>query len=293
MKQFNFPTNRKQAIINAYVVTKKPQNISIVAFDKKKKYTEYLNHYGMVDRRSPDGLYRRKFEVLMPISPDELKVVIYNTANYNKKSKKFRTRRDGSFKLEKFGVSKLRTWEIWQNQRTKDFIKFAQRFSENAGILTTWEDGGRKSNSGLYESNNKRFKIRYFDVIRNKNGKALSTPARISNKSGIIEVSKTAFKKYSVAMRMMILLHEYSHFNLNKNMANEIQADLNGLYVYLGLGYSPIEAHRAFLYVFDNADTAGNKTRYEMIKKYIVDFYNGKIAVPTGGGSKQLLRKAK
>lgn len=291
MKQFNFPTNRKQATINAYVVTKSPQKITIVAFDKKKKYTQYLNHYGKVDRKSPDGLYRRKFEILMPQSPDELKVVIYNSANYNPATKKFRVKNDPSFKVEKFGVTKLKKWEIWMNQHTQDFVAFAQKFSENAGILTTWEEGGRTPKAGLYESDNKVFKIKYFDVIRNKDGKPLSTPARISNKTAIIEVSKDAFKNYSVAMRMMILLHEYSHFYLNKDMANEIQADLNGLYVYLGLGYSPIEAHRAFLYVFDNADTAGNATRYQMIKKYIVDFYSGNIAMPTGGANQKLLRK--
>jgi hypothetical protein len=293
MKQFSFPTNRKQTTINAYVVTKTPQKITIVAYDKKKKNTQYLNHYGMVDRKSPDGLYRRKFEVLMPQSPDELKVVIYNNSNFDKKTGKFKVRKDPTFKVEKFGVSKLRKWEIWMNQHTQDFVKFAQDFAENAGVLTSWEEGGKTDTAGLYQSDNKKFKIRYYDVIRNKEGKALTTPARISNKTAIIEVSKKAFAKYSVAMRMMILLHEYSHFYLNKNMENEIQADLNGLYVYLGLGYSPIEAHRAFLYVFNNADTEGNALRYKMIEKYILDFYSGNIAVPSGGaGGQQLLRKS-
>jgi len=134
MKQFNFPTNRKKATINAYVVTKTPQKISIIALDKKKKHTQYLNHYGMVDRKSPDGLYRRKFEVLMPQSPEELKVVIYNSNNFDNRTGKFKAKNDPTFKVEKFGVSKLKTWEIWMNQHTKDFVKFVQDFSENAGI---------------------------------------------------------------------------------------------------------------------------------------------------------------
>jgi hypothetical protein len=285
MKQFNFPTKRKQATINAYVATKSPQKIVIVAYDKNKKNTEYLNHYGMVNKRDKDGLYRRKFEILLPQSPDDLKVVIYNQKNG------WKAKNDPTFKIEKFGVTKLKKWEIWMNEHTQEFVEFAQKFAENAGILTTWEEGGKTKDAGLYQSKDKKFKIRYYNIIRNKDGKAMSTPARISNKTGIIEVSKEALKKYSVAMRMMILLHEYSHFYLNKDMANEIQADLNGLYVYLGLGYSPIEAHRAFLYVFDNADTEGNKMRYQMIKKYIINFYSGNIAVPTGGNSQALLRK--
>ena len=75
-------------------------------------------------------------------------------------------------------------------------------------------------------------------------------------------------------------------------MANEIQADLNGLYVYLGHGYSPIEAHRAFLYVFDNADTEGNRVRYTMIKKYITDFMSGGIAKPANHNQLQLRKAA-
>lgn len=291
MRQFSFPTNRKQSTINVYVATKKPENITIVAFDKKKKYTQYLNHYGMVNRRCPDGLYRRKFEILLPQSPDDLKVVVYNTKNFNKKTGKFAVKNDPTFKVEKFGVTKLKKWEIWMNQDSQEFVRFAQRFAENAGVLTTWEQGGKTPKAGLYESDNKKFKIRYFDMIRDKDGKPMTTPARISNKTGLIEVSKYFFKNYSVAMRMMILLHEYSHFYLNKDMANEIQADLNGLYIYLGLGYSPIEAHRAFLYVFDNADTDGNNMRYDMIKKYIIDFYNGNIAVPQNHDGQKLLRK--
>ena len=282
--EYSFPTKRNPCTINVYVVTKKPHKICVVAYDKNKKNMQFVNHCGTVDMKSNDGLYRRKFEIMMPQSPEKLTVRAFNKAYGNVKG-------DRTFKVEKFGVTRLKTWEIWMSQHTKDFVQFAQMFSENADLLKTWEQAGRTNGAGTYTSDDKKFTIKYFDVIRNKQGKALTTPARISNRTGTIEVSKQYFNQYSVAMRMMILLHEYSHFWLNKNMANEIQADLNGLYVYLGLGYSPIEAHRAFLYVFDNADSEGNRIRYKMIQKYIMDFMSGGIAQPANH-SQLKLRKA-
>lgn len=281
---YSFPTKNRPCTLNVYVVSKTPQKICVVAYDKKKKNQQYVNHCGMVDERSNDGYYRRKFEIMMPQSPINLDVAAYSKAFGNKKG-------DRTFKVEKFGLTDLKTWEIWTSQRTKNFVKFAQQFSENADLLKTWEEGGKRDDSGVYMSDDGKFKIRYFDIIRNKDGRALTTPARVSNQDGAIEVSKYFFRKYSVAMRMMIFMHEYSHFFMNKNMENEIQADLNGLYVYLGLGYSPIEATRAFAYVFDNADTAGNDVRRGMIRKYISDFMSGKIAKPSIG-NQIALRKA-
>jgi hypothetical protein len=71
-------------------------------------------------------------------------------------------------------------------------------------------------------------------------------------------------------MRMAILLHEFSHFYLNENIDDETEADLNGLLIYLGLGYPRIEGYQAFLDVFVDNPSQENKERYEMINK--VDF---------------------
>lgn len=282
---FKFPTKGRPCTVNVYVVTKTPQKICVIAFDQKKKNMQYLNHCGMVDMKTNDGLYRRKYEIMMPTSPEELTVAVFNPKNGNKKG-------DNTFKVEKFGVTNLKKWDIWMNSHTQDFVKLAQQFSQNAELLRTWEESGRIENGGLYMSDDKKFKIRYWDVIRDGKGNPLTTPARIGSKSGIIDVSKKYFTKYSVAMRMIILLHEYSHVWLNSKQENEIMADLNGLYVYLGLGYSPIEAHRAFLYVFDNADTAGNRVRYQMIRKYVADFMSGNIVRPSNHNQLQLRKAA-
>ena len=278
--EYLLKTGRNKATLSVFVQTQKPQRIHIVAFDPNKMTARnnplaiYANHGGTVNGS-------RRFDIPLPKSPDLLKVMVFNEKNG------WRRKSDNTFKVQKFGVNKLKTWQTWASPETKEFIAFAQEFCDNAGILKSSKDGL------LYESRTGRFKIKYYDRILSPDGKkVLSTPARISNKTAVIEVSKMAFGKYSIPMRMVILMHEYSHFYLNKNMRNEIQADLNGLYYYLGEGYSPIEAHKAFLTVFNKADNAQNELRYQMIKTYVEDYYSGKIAKPNGSTQELMLRKA-
>ena len=74
----------------------------------------------------------------------------------------------------------------------------------------------------------------------------------------------------SIPMRMAILCHEFSHFYLNEVQKDEIEADLNALTMYLGMGYPVIEAHKAFLKTFHNSPSKVNKERYTYLKKFIV-----------------------
>jgi hypothetical protein len=78
-------------------------------------------------------------------------------------------------------------------------------------------------------------------------------------------------------MRVAILLHEYSHFNLNSNINDEIEADLNGLTIYLSLGYPRIEGYQAFLEVFKDSPSKQNKNRYDVINNFIKDFETKRI----------------
>jgi hypothetical protein len=106
----------------------------------------------------------------------------------------------------------------------------------------------------------------------------MNTPARIGHKSGIIEVSKNSFDKYTVAMRMIILLHEFSHKYKNPKIgleiSNETGADINALYIYLGLGFSKIDAICVFAKVFLRAQTESNINRLRRITDYIEKFEN-------------------
>ena len=145
------------------------------------------------------------------------------------------------------------------------FVRFAQEFSERANYIS----------AGLskYISDDGRFQINYLnDITDSATGKVLPTPARIDRYNGVIEVSKAKFESYTVPMRFAILLHEFAHFYLNEDMANETEADLNALLIYLGLGYPRIEALNVFTKVFITAPTEMNVERLKKIDDFIVQF---------------------
>jgi len=100
----------------------------------------------------------------------------------------------------------------------------------------------------------------------------LTTPARISNQTGRMEISQKAFRDMSIPMRMAILCHEFSHFYLNEVQHDEIEADLNALTIYMGIGYPVIEAHKAFLETFHKSPSDVNKERYVYLKTFIDNF---------------------
>jgi hypothetical protein len=110
----------------------------------------------------------------------------------------------------------------------------------------------------------------------------MNTPSRIGHNTGIIDVAKAKFDSYTIPMRMMILLHEYSHKYRNPkiglDISNEIGADINALYIYLGLGYSKIDAICVFANVFLKAQTSSNIDRMRKIMDYIQKFENQEYA---------------
>jgi hypothetical protein len=82
---------------------------------------------------------------------------------------------------------------------------------------------------------------------------------------------------------MAILLHEFSHFFLNKVQDDEQEADMNALLIYLGLGYSRSEVKKVFLKVFANTPSDVNVQRYrDTIEKVINNFDNSNFKVIGG-----------
>ena len=144
------------------------------------------------------------------------------------------------------------------------FINFAEEFSYNASILEA---------NASYFSDDDMFEIKYFPDIVGEDGVSLNTPARISQKTGLIEVSKKDFLRYTMPMRLAILLHEFAHFFVNKNMEDEVEADKNSLILYMGLGYPRIDAYNVYLDVFENTPTELNKERYEALQKLFSQNY--------------------
>jgi hypothetical protein len=83
-------------------------------------------------------------------------------------------------------------------------------------------------------------------------------------------------------MRVIILLHEFSHKYRNPKIglpiSNEFGADINALYIYLGSGFSKIDAICVFAKVFLKAQSDENIKRLRKIQDYIQRFENQEYA---------------
>ena len=251
---YNIPTRYEEMTLVIKVKTYSPENIRIKVIDGEQPNTSFTNRTKVVDGETI-------FYVRMPVSGQNSLVYVYNEKNGNKSKGE-----DNSFdviSITKEQLDKKMDVIDFNNPLVKSFINFATRFSYNAGTLP----------SGNYVSDDKRFMIRYLNTITDM-GKEQTTPARIDIDRGIIEVSKKHFIEFTIPNRMAILLHEFSHVFLNDNVDDEVEADLNGLLIYLGLGYPRIEAFEVFAKTFMNAPTNQNKQRFDKIKNFIDNFEN-------------------
>jgi hypothetical protein len=247
------PTRYSEFTLVVKVKTNKPEKIHLKVSDEDMRNTTFTDRWKTVNGECT-------FFVRMPVSGKTCVINIYNERNGQHKDN------DDSFEvvdIKKIPLEKRMDVLDFGNGNLRSFVNFCTRFCFNAGHLT----------SGVYKSSDGKFTIEYVPtIISSRSGKELETPARISKDNGKIQVSQKKFIHDTVAMRMAILLHEYSHFYVNKNIDDESEADLNGLLIYLGLGYPRFEGHEAFLKTFINTPTELNKTRYDKIKKFIDDF---------------------
>jgi hypothetical protein len=200
-----------------------------------------------------------------PVSPKVLFIGVLNSASPT----------DKDFKVE-VNESPLVDYHIWLDSQTQSFLNLAIPFCQVAGFV------GASTKGKLFKSKDDQFKILYFDAIRDEKGNVMNTPARIGHESGRIEVAKVKFDAYTIPMRLIIFLHEYSHKYKNPKIgleiSDEVGADINALYIYLGLGFSKIDAICVFANVFLKAQTKGNIERMRKIMDYIQRFENQEFA---------------
>lgn len=249
---FKVPTRYEELTLSIKVYTHQPERIRLKVIDAEQPNTLYTNRYKTVDGEA-------EFFVRLPVSGNNVLVNIYN-----EKFGDLPMGQDNTIVVESITKEPLeKKLDVidFSNPLVRSFVNFAIRFSYNAGNLP----------SGNYVSDDKKFLIRYVPTIM-EGGNELATPARIDVDSGIIEASKKYFLDYTVPNRVAILLHEFSHVFLNDNVDDEVEADLNGLLIYLGLGFPRIEAFEVFAQTFLNTPTEQNKMRYDKIKNFIDNF---------------------
>ena len=204
----------------------------------------------------------RTIYISFPTSPEQVKIVVTplgNTKDY----------------LVDVKEKNLKTYQIHLDSEATKFVKFAQEFTAQSGFAQGTPQGR------FFRTKDGCFNIRYYPIIMDQ-GKPSTTPARIGHKTGVIDVSKLHFDRYTIPMRMCILLHEFSHKYRNPKIdlaiSNEVGADLNALYIYLGLGYSKVDAIFVFANVFLKAQSSGNMVRMRKIMDYIKRFENQEFA---------------
>ena len=248
-----FESNNNKFSLLITIQSKGNKIVRIWAEDKGKKNSKYADR--LIEINGSRSIY-----FSFPISPKNLKICIVNIDDI----------KDKDFQVTLL-ETKLRDFNIWMDEDTIDFLGLSLPFSQVCGFEYATPKGR------IFTNKDKKFKIKFMDVIRDyPSGAIMKTPARIGHKSGRIEVSKAAFDKYTIPMRMAILLHEFSHVfknpKINLEISNEIGADINALYVYLGLGFSKIDAITVYANVFLKAQTKGNVERMRKIMDYINKF---------------------
>lgn len=233
----------------------KPCNIAMRLFDKTQASTVFV-----VMKKTISG--RESLYVRMPLSPNTVQVQVINADHGNNPVLK-----DTGFKIVDIKKHELQLTLAETKMDTptvRSFVRFAQRFAYNCG----WYDTGK-----TYKSNTGNYRIEYLPFITKLgSGEKMATPARISTKNGLIQVSKEQFVQFTIPMRMAILLHEFSHFYINSDVSNEVEADLNALTIYLGLGYPVKEAYSAFGETFVGYPSEQNKQRFDIIDRFIRDY---------------------
>jgi hypothetical protein len=258
---YSIATRYEEFTLLVKVRTKSSEKIHLIVKDENQVNTVFTDRWKTVNGDC-------SFFVRMPVSGKSALIEIYNE-RFGKRSKD----KEDSFEvveIKKIPLEKKLDVVDFSDRNLRSFINFATMFCYNAGHLS----------SGVYKSKDGIFTLEYLPVIiSNKTGKKMSTPARISKSTGHMQVAQEKFVTDTIPMRMAILLHEYSHFYVNDDINNESEADLNGLLIYLGLGYPRFEAHEAYLKTFIDMPTADNKDRYDKIKRFIDDFEKQNLIV--------------
>lgn len=247
-------TKYRECSIKVSVQATKDCVVYLEAHDMSLPNTYYTKRY----REFKEG-EKQDFVIQMPICGKNTIVEVFDNPNNKDASPSC----FNILSVKRMGLPRQMDVSRMRDSDVRHFVRFAQRFAFNAGVLAAEE---------VYQSDDKKFKILYSSLIQGKNSEEQLTPARINKFTKVIEVSKAKFVPMTVPGRLCILFHEFSHLFMNEDMTDELEADLNGLTIYLGLGYPRIEAHEVFIGTFYQAPNETNMDRYLHIKNFIDKF---------------------
>lgn len=224
------PSKQKAFRLRLGVVSDAPTTLRVHARDARYRDCYYIR------RRVPFGeilfaqTQERKgyksFSLPFPQSPEVLELLI-------------KADNKAAYEVVETQVEQLETGPLWLEPEMQRYLAFAERLSREV----------MRIGPGYVESSDGAFLVQLLPVIRDSSGQVQQTPARINRLTGRIQVSLQHFARYTVPVRLFILLHERYHYQLNDR--SERGPDLAALRLMLSLGYPETEliyaASRIFL----------------------------------------------
>jgi hypothetical protein len=253
MKQ-RVATRYSTTCLHVKITSAKSCDFAIKVYDAANPRRVFINRMAHVDG---SGTYW----VRMPYSPD----IVVVEVNVLHPTGKLVNVEDSSFQVSVTKAPLQRRLDMASigDPAVRSMIDFFTRIAYNFQDLTP---------GVMYQSDDKKYLIDVKPYIMDAKGNRLTTPASTNGQTGIITASYSDMVNYSFPGRFLTLMHEGSHFYLNVDIANEVEADLNSLLFYLGLGYPRIEAEETFYKIFKASPTIENKIRFDQIKQYIDQF---------------------
>jgi len=258
-----YDTNRQPTCLNFTIACKGTKRFRIWAEELDKKNSKYADREISVDGK-------RTIYFNLPVTPDKLFIGCKNVQNLN----------DTDFTVTIFETP-CQSYDVFLDGEATEFLNFATAFAQTCGYVNP------NPNGTYFRPKDSKFCIKYFPIIKDyTTGRTIGTPARIGHNTGIIEVAKVKFDRYTIPMRIAILLHEFSHKwrnpKIGLSISNEVGADLNALYIYLGTGWSKVDAICVFAKVFLKAQSNDNIKRLRKLQDYIDRFENQEYAKKLG-----------
>lgn len=227
--------SRQQAFrLRLHVTSQRPQTLRVHVRDARHPDRYYIR------RRVPLAVGARSFSLPFPQSPEALVLELHAEAPQ-------------ALEVTGTEVEQLAAEALWLEPEMRSFLAFAERLARECLSL----------GPGVVESPEGDFLVQLLPVITEQ-GKALQTPARINRKTGRIQLSLRHFARYTVPVRLFILLHERYHYQLRDR--SERGPDLAALRLLLALGYPETELVYAATQVFLAHPEALGKSHAKRVK---------------------------
>ena len=248
--QFSLDLHKAPTVVYLTVKAQHPISLALVGFDAGKSENPNRFCYFAREIKIDKGNFpqERKIELMLPQAPEKLTVEVSQLSGTYFG--------EGAVKITGLETKPLQGGSlILFPKGSYEFVKFIQKFAEKVGDRS----------DGFFVSKDENYIIWLKPSVD-----TTGTPAKINRRTGVMKVDSTQFHKYTIPMRIFIMLHEFFHWK--KNTDDEIQADTGALKLYLALKYPKSEANYAMTKVF--SDNAYSRQRMDVMDKIIKNSEN-------------------